>query len=117
MIDLDTLIMLDPNYAEIFNERGFARRQFGDLHGARDDFDRAIALGTNVAQVYVNRAEAEAMLGDGADAAADIARAQSLAPTMPNSPPASASPNARKKHIHHNTRGSGTNNNAKGTTR
>src|SRR2546430_4889406 len=33
--DLNTLIRLDPNYAEIFNERGFARRQLGDLQGAR----------------------------------------------------------------------------------
>ena len=33
ILDLDTLIRLDPNYAEIFNQRGFARRQLGDLHG------------------------------------------------------------------------------------
>ena len=117
MVDLDTLIMLDPNDAEIFNERGYARRQFGDLHGARDDFNRSIALGTNLAQAYVNRAEVEAMLGDEADAAADLTRAQSLAPTMPNAPPASARPNARKKHVHHAARGSGTNNDAKRTTR
>src|SRR5207302_10786489 len=31
IVDLDTLIRLDPNYAEIFNERGFARRRLGDL--------------------------------------------------------------------------------------
>src|SRR6476620_831331 len=37
--DLDTLIRLDPNFAEIFNERGCVRRQLGDLRGARDDFD------------------------------------------------------------------------------
>jgi tetratricopeptide (TPR) repeat protein len=117
MVDLDKLIMLDPNDADIFNERGYARRQFGDLHGARDDFDRAIALGTDLAQAYVNRAEAEAMLGDEVDAAADLARAQSLAPTMPNAPPASAWPNARKKHVHDAARRSGTNNDAKGTTR
>jgi len=113
MVDLDTLIMLDSNDAEIFNERGYARRQFGDLHGARDDFDRAIALGTNLALVYENRAEVEAMLGDEADAAADLTRAHSLAPTMPNAPPASA----RKKQVHHDVRGSGSNNDAKGTTR
>ncbi|PYK79588.1 MAG: hypothetical protein DME37_08425, partial [Verrucomicrobia bacterium] len=33
IVDLDTLITLDPNDADIFNERGFARRQLGDLHG------------------------------------------------------------------------------------
>src|SRR5207302_11392133 len=31
IVDLDTLITLDPNDAEVFNERGFARRQLGDL--------------------------------------------------------------------------------------
>ena len=46
--DLNTLIRRDPNYAEIFNERGFARRQLGDLQGARNDFDHCIALGTDL---------------------------------------------------------------------
>jgi Flp pilus assembly protein TadD len=109
--------MLDPNDAEIFNERGYARRQFGDLHGARDDFDRSVALGTNLAIVYVNRAEVEAMLGDETDAAADLTRAQSLAPTMPNAPPAKARPSARKKHVHDAARGSRANNDTKGTAR
>src|SRR5438270_10140047 len=29
IVDLDTLIPLDPNYPDIFNERGCARRQLG----------------------------------------------------------------------------------------
>jgi tetratricopeptide (TPR) repeat protein len=117
MVDLDTLIMLDPNDAEVFNDRGYARRQLGDLQGARDDFDRSIALGTNLALAYGNRAEVEAMLGDEADAAADLARARSLSPTVPHTPPATARPIARKKQTHHDARGSGTSNDAKGTTR
>src|SRR5438552_2949277 len=35
IVDLDTLVTLDPNDADIFNERGFARRQLGDLQGAK----------------------------------------------------------------------------------
>jgi tetratricopeptide (TPR) repeat protein len=117
IVDLNTLIMLDPNDAQIFNERGYARRQLGDLHGARDDFDRCIALGTNLALAYANRAEVEAMLGDEADAAADLAQARSLPLTMPHPPRASSTPSARKKQTHHDARGSGTSNDAKGATR
>ena len=117
IVDLDTLITLDPNDAEIFNERGFARRQLGDLQGARDDFDRCIALGTDLPLAYGNRAEVELMLGDDSAAAADLAQAQSLAATMPDPPPPSATPSARKNQIHHETPRTGTSNNAKGTTR
>jgi tetratricopeptide (TPR) repeat protein len=117
IIDLDTLITLDPNDADIFNERGFARRQLGDLHGARDDFDRCITLGTDLPLAYGNRAEVELMLGDDSAAAADLAQAQSLAATMSDSPPASSTPSPRKNQTHHKTPGTGTSNNAKGTTR
>jgi Flp pilus assembly protein TadD len=117
IVDLDRLIMLDPNGAEVFNERGYARRQLGDLHGARDDFDRCIAFGTNLALAYANRAEVEAVLGDDGAAAADLAWARSLASTMPHPPAASATPGARKKQTHHDARGSGRSNDAKGTTR
>jgi tetratricopeptide (TPR) repeat protein len=117
IVDLDTLIRLDPNYAEIFNERGFARRRLGDLQGARDDFDRCITIGTDLPLAYGNRAEVELMLGDESAAAADIAQAKSLAAAMPDSPPASSTPSARKNQTHHETPKTGTSNNAKGTTR
>jgi len=110
--DLNTLIRLDPNYAEIFNERGFARRQLGDLQGAREDFDRCIALGADLPLAYGNRAEVELMLGDNSAAAADVAQAQSLAATMPDS-----TPSARENQTHRKTSRTGTSNNAKGTTR
>src|SRR6266403_1343031 len=115
--DLNTLIRLDPNYAEILNERGFARRQLGDLEGARNDFDRCITLGTDLPLAYGNRAEVELMLGDDSAAAVDLAQAQSRAATMPDSPPASSTPSARKNQTHHKTPRTGTSNNAKGTTR
>jgi hypothetical protein len=44
-----------------------------------------------------NRAEVELMLGDNSAAAADVAQAQSLAATMPDSPPGSSTPSAREK--------------------
>jgi len=44
IVDLDTLIRLDPNYAEIFNERGFARRQLGDYSAAAADIAKAQSL-------------------------------------------------------------------------
>jgi Flp pilus assembly protein TadD len=117
IIDLDTLIMLDPNDADFYNERGFARRQLGDLRGARDDFNRCITLGTDFPPAYGNRAEVELMLGDDSAAAADLAQAKSLAATMPDSPPASSTPSARKNQTHHETPRTGTSNKAKGTTR
>ena len=117
IVDLDTLIRLDPNYAEIFNERGFARRQLGDLQGARNDFDRCIALGADLPVAYGNRAEVELMLGDNSAAAADVAQAQSLAGTMPDSPPGRSTPSTRENQTHHKTPRTGTSNNAKGTTR
>jgi Flp pilus assembly protein TadD len=109
-------IELDPNYAEIFNERGFARRQLGDLHGARDDFDRCITLGTDLPLAYGNRAEVELMLADDS-AAADFAQAQSLAAKMPDSPAASSTPSARKNQTYHKTPRTRPGNNVKGTTR
>ena len=115
--DFNTLIRLDPNYAEIFNERGFARRQLGDLQGARNDFDRCIALGADLPLAYGNRAEVELMLGDNSAAAADVAQAQSLAGTMPDSPPGRSTPSTREHQTHHKTPRTGTSNNAKGTTR
>ena len=117
IVDLDTLIRLDPNYAEIFNERGFARRRLGDLEGARNDFDRCITIGTDLPLAYGNRAEVELMLGDDSAAAADLAQAQSLAAAMPDSPPGSSTPSARKNQTHHKTPRTGTSSNAKGTTR
>src|SRR5207253_10819404 len=59
IVDLDTLITLDPNDAEIFNERGFARRHLGDLHGAWDDFNRCITLVTDSVLAYGNHAKVE----------------------------------------------------------
>jgi tetratricopeptide (TPR) repeat protein len=117
IVDLDTLITLDPNDADIFNERGFARRQLGDLQGARDDFDRCITIGTDLPLAYGNRAEVEHMLGDESAAAADIAQAQLLAATMPDSPPGSSTPSARKNQTHHEAPRTGTSNKTKGTTR
>jgi Flp pilus assembly protein TadD len=114
--DLNTLIRLDPNYAEIFNERGFARRQLGDLQGAREDFDRCIALGADLPLAYGNRAEVELMLGDNSAAAADVAQAQLLAATIPDSPPESSTPSVREKQPHHKTPRTGKSDNAKGTT-
>ena len=116
IVDLDTLIMLEPNDADIFNERGYARRQLGLLRSSQDDFDRCIALGTDLALAYANRAEVEAMLGDSLAAVADLARAQSLAPTM-HPPAASSTPSAHKKQTHHHARGSGTSNDAQGAAR
>jgi Flp pilus assembly protein TadD len=103
IVDLDTLIRLDPNCAEIFNERGFARRQLGDLRGAREDFDRCITLGTDLPLAYGNRAEVELMLGDNSAAAADVAKAKCLAATIPDSPPAGSTPSARENQTHHKT--------------
>src|SRR2546421_10217759 len=115
--DLNTLIRVEPNYAAIFNERGFARRQLGDLQGARNDFDRCIALGADLPLAYGNRAEVELMLGDDRAAAADLAHAQSLAATTPDLPPASSTPSPRENQTHHKNPRTGTSNNAKGTTR
>src|SRR6267378_2076685 len=105
---LSQAIELDPNYADVFNERGCARRRLGDLHGARDDFDRCITIGTDLPLAYGNRAEVELLLGDNSAAAADIAQAQSLIATMPDSPPAGSTPTGRKKQTHHQTPRSGT---------
>jgi tetratricopeptide (TPR) repeat protein len=117
IVDLDTLITRDPNYADIFNERGYARRRLGDLQGARDDFDRCITLGTDLPLAYGNRAEVELMLGDNRAAAADLAQVQSLVANMPDLPPPSSIPSARKHQTRHQTPRTGTSNDAKGTTR
>src|SRR5207249_4671512 len=87
-------------------DEGFFLGRRGDFRAARKKFSQAIELDPKFSPAYRLRA-----------AAADLAQAQSLAATMPDSPPASSTPSARKNQTHHKTPRTGTSNNAKGTMR
>lgn len=57
--DYDLAIGLNPNYIDVYNERGFSKDQISDYAGAIDDFTKAIALGGGNAETYYNRGFAE----------------------------------------------------------
>ena len=55
LADCNRAILLKPDSAEAFNNRGLARAGKGDLDGALSDFDESIRLQPNLAVVLSNR--------------------------------------------------------------
>jgi tetratricopeptide (TPR) repeat protein len=70
--DFDTVVAMDPNYAEYYLDRANMRRRLGQHAAAIDDLERAMALSAPFPELYYNRADARATLGDAAGALADF---------------------------------------------
>ncbi len=70
----------DPNHYKALNDRGLARFERGDLHGAFDDANRQVQLAPGVVNGYANRAVALRELGDYDRAIADSTEAIRLLP-------------------------------------
>ena len=78
--DYDAVIQLAPDFADAYINRGYVRKNFGDLEGAIKDYDTAIRLGDDYAYVYINRGIAKSDLGDKKGAIKDYDRAIRLDP-------------------------------------
>jgi len=72
-------IIIDPEYAPAYSDRGVAYRRIGDLEQAIADFDQAIALDPDFAFAYSNRGLVFAQKGDLDRAIADFDQAIGLA--------------------------------------
>lgn len=51
----DTAIRLQPDYAEVYNNRGNIKNELGSRDAALDDYNEAICLNPNFAEAYYNR--------------------------------------------------------------
>lgn len=52
----DTAIRLQPDYAEVYNNRGNIKNKLGSRDAALDDYNEAICLNPHFAEAYYNRA-------------------------------------------------------------
>ena len=75
----DTAIRLQPDYAEVYNNRGNIKIELGYSDDALDDYDDAICFNPNFAEAYTNRAEAKISLGSIDEAKLDFKIALELA--------------------------------------
>ncbi len=68
----------NPNYADVYNNQGFAKYQLKDYQGAIDDYTEAIRIDPNNAYAYNNRGNAKSELKDYQGAIADYNQAINL---------------------------------------
>lgn len=77
---LTKAIELNPNNAEAYNDRGFAKNTKGDFDDAIADYDKAIKLHSNYALAYTNRGLTKDLKGNHNGAIADWTEAIKLDP-------------------------------------
>ena len=80
----DTAIRLQPDYAEVYNNRGNIKSGLGSHDTALDDYNKAIRLNPNFAEAYSNRGAAKFKLGKHATALDDLNEAIHLQPGFMN---------------------------------
>lgn len=78
MMDYESAIGINPQYANAFNNRGNIRALLGDLDGAVEDYSEAIRLNPGFCEAHCNRGMARHRLGDGEEARRDYLRALAL---------------------------------------
>ncbi len=76
----DTAIRLQPDYAEVYNNRGNIKNGLGYSDDALDDYDDAICFNPNFAEVYSNRGSTKFHLGKQAEALTDLNDAIQIKP-------------------------------------
>lgn len=77
-------IELDPNFAEAYSNRGYAKYLLGEEKNALQDYDKAIELNPNLSEAYNNRGNAKESLGDENGALEDYDKAIELNPDYTN---------------------------------
>ena len=80
----DTAIRLQPDYVEVYNNRGNIKSGLGSHDAALDDYDKAIRLNPNFAAAYSNRGSTKFRLGKYDGALADLNAAIRLQPDFIN---------------------------------
>jgi tetratricopeptide (TPR) repeat protein len=83
ILDYDQAIRLNPEYAEAYNNRGYAYYWSGNPAHAIADYSRAIALRPNYAYAYNNRGAAYMASGHPDRAISDLDHALELQPEFP----------------------------------
>ena len=77
-------IELNPNFAEAYSNRGYAKYLLGEEENALQDYDKAIELNPNLSEAYNNRGNAKESLGDENGALEDFDKAIELNPDYAN---------------------------------
>jgi tetratricopeptide (TPR) repeat protein len=80
LADFDTVIEMDPNYAEYYLDRATVKRRLGDAEGARADYDEALGRTFPLWELHYNRGDLRAAQGDRAGAIDDFGRVIELEP-------------------------------------
>jgi Tfp pilus assembly protein PilF len=78
--EYDRAIILDPNYALAYNNRGTIYSKIGDTDKALADYNQAIALDPKLVRAYNNRGIIYSKIGDTDEALADYNQAIALDP-------------------------------------
>ena len=72
------LLRMNPESAEAYVLRGYARSKLNDRQGAIEDYNQAIAIDPNLAKAYVSRGVDHYNLGDKQVAIEDLQKASNL---------------------------------------
>lgn len=68
----DSVLRLKPDYAEVYNNRGAAKKDLGQYKEAIADFDQTIHLNPNLAEPHTNRGVVKYALGRCEEAKSDF---------------------------------------------
>ena len=74
------ILEIEPNIAEVYNNRGILRKDLNDKEGALQDYNKAIELDPNYAMAYNNRGNLRSDMNDNEGALQDYNKAIELAP-------------------------------------
>ena len=80
----NTAIRLQPDYAEVYNNRGNIKSGLGSHDAALEDYDEAIRLNPNFMNAYINRGIVQLGLNNIDEAEADLQKALELAEQQGN---------------------------------
>src|ERR1700748_2404630 len=65
----DSALVANPDYSDVYLERGLMKFYLNDLRGSIDDYNKFIARNPNSSTAFDNRGYSEYMLGDNDNAA------------------------------------------------
>ena len=84
IVDYNIALKLDPSYAEVHYEKGYALFLLDQLDESIKSFDKAIALKENYSEAWFNRGSIKCIKGDTKGAKADWDRARELGAQIPD---------------------------------